>query len=75
MPLAATLRTPQPHDVPSPEGRLPADPNGSLLEAATDTEHARAAWPWLRAGCAPSTWETFVDSIAVRHPEVLTWPS
>lgn len=41
----------------------------------TDAEHARAAWAWLRANCAPSTWDKFAASVAVRHPEVRTWPA
>lgn len=40
----------------------------------TDPEHAKAAWPWLKAQCAPSTWDAFVRSVAVRYPEVRTWP-
>lgn len=41
----------------------------------TEEDHARAAWAWLRANCAPSTWEKFAASVAVRCPEVKTWPA
>lgn len=38
-------------------------------------EHARLAWVWLHAQCAPSTWERFVASVAVRAPQVKEWLS
>jgi hypothetical protein len=39
----------------------------------TPAEHAALAWSWLREQCAPSTWERFVSSVAVRVPEAKTW--
>jgi len=49
----------------------PSDPPPEL----TSEQHAELAWPWLRAQCAPSTWDKFVASVGVRAPEVKTWPT
>lgn len=49
--------------------------SGTLGPEWTDEAHARSAWAWLRANCAPSTWEKFAASVAVRCPEVKTWPA
>ncbi len=54
---------------------LLANPAPPEPDPDTPQDHAQAAWPWLRANCAPSTWEKFAASVAVRCPEVKTWPA
>lgn len=39
----------------------------------TPEQHAEIAWPWLKAQCAPSTWDKFVASVGVRAPEAKGW--
>lgn len=42
-------------------------------QTLTPEEHAQLAWAWLRAQCAPSTWDKFAASVAVRQPQVRKW--